>query len=321
LQQSDFGYTKSTGVARANPRRAVLRRNSNPTLPKEQFVRTFGFLLAMAIALVSIVAPSRSNAQVYVSFSAPPPLQMDVQPQLSSPNSIWTPGYWAQGPSGYYWVSGSWTQPPQSGYLWTPGYWGYSQNQYSFNQGYWGPQVGYYGGINYGNGYYGNGYNGGSWLGNIFRYNTAISHVNPYVIRNVYVNKTVIVRNINRTSYNGGRGGVRMHPDANQLAYARQRHVEATQEQRQRMVEASRDRNNFSSVNHEKPMQGTAEMHAQPVTHAQSATKSSAQQHGMSGRQPPQAGKPAGQPSKGAYAAKPAHKSAPNAKATHKPLT
>jgi hypothetical protein len=221
-------------------------------------MRLSGLILATAVALVSFVIPRPSQAQLYVSLSAPPPLQMDVQPQLSTPNAIWTPGYWARGPSGYYWVAGSWTQPPQQGYLWTPGYWGYSQNQYSYNQGYWGPQVGYYGGINYGNGYYGNGYSGGMWQGNAFRYNTAVSRVNRYVIRNVYVNRRVIVRYVNRTSYNGGRGGIRMHPDSRQIAYARQRHIYATPLQRRRMIEASRDRHNFYVNHRSQPMHANA---------------------------------------------------------------
>lgn len=212
-------------------------------------MRIFGFVLAIAFALVTFVIPTPSSAQLYVSISAPPPLQMDMQPQLSNPNYIWTPGYWARSQYGYYWVAGSWTQAPQPGYLWTPGYWGYAQNQYNYNQGYWGPQVGYYGGINYGNGYYGNGYYGGNWQGNMFRYNTAVSRVNPNVIRNVYINRTVINRTVNRTSYNGGHGGIVMRPGEEQLAYARQHHVYATPAQRQRAIEASNDRHNFATVN------------------------------------------------------------------------
>ena len=191
-----------------------------------------------------IAVPATSSAQVFVSFSlmAPPPLPVYQQPQLANPNYIWTPGYWAYGSSGYYWVAGSWEQPPQAGLLWTPGYWGYSQNGYAYNQGYWAPQVGYYGGINYGNGYYGNGYNGGSWQGNNFRYNTAVSSVNTTYVRNVYVDQTVMVRNSNAVSYNGGSGGVRMSPNANQRALEQQRHVSATSVQQQRVTVASKDR-------------------------------------------------------------------------------
>jgi WXXGXW repeat (2 copies) len=203
-------------------------------------LRIFRFLFPLAIALAFIGAPVISSAQVYVSITAPPVLPQYQQPQLSNPNYIWTPGYWAVGGSGYYWVAGSWQQPPQIGLLWTPGYWGYNQgqNRYNYNQGYWGRQVGYYGGVNYGYGYYGNGYNGGSWQGNSFRYNTAVSTVNTTVIRNVYVDRTVVVTTANRTSYNGGRGGLTTAPNAREVTIANQQHYAATTAQRQRATEA-----------------------------------------------------------------------------------
>ena len=75
----------------------------------------------------------------------------------------WTPGYWSYAPQGYYWVPGVWAQPPQVGFLWTPGYWGFIGGRYRYHYGYWGRHIGYYGGINYGNGYIGIGYQGGYW--------------------------------------------------------------------------------------------------------------------------------------------------------------
>ena len=73
------------------------------------------------------------------------------------------------------------------------------QNNYAWNQGYWGSNVGYYGGVNYRYfaGYYGTGYVGGQWYGNEFRYNTAVT-LYPQYVRNVYVNRTVVVHNVNR---------------------------------------------------------------------------------------------------------------------------
>ena len=47
---------------------------------------------------------------------------------------------------------------PGDGYLWTPGYWGWGDGGFLFYDGYWGPEVGFYGGINYGFGYWGGGY-------------------------------------------------------------------------------------------------------------------------------------------------------------------
>src|ERR1019366_8448315 len=57
---------------------------------------------------------------------------------------------------------------PGEGYLWTPGYWGFIGSRYRYHYGYWGRHIGYYGGINYGNGYVGVGYQGGYWSGNRF---------------------------------------------------------------------------------------------------------------------------------------------------------
>jgi hypothetical protein len=42
----------------------------------------------------------------------PPPLPVYVQPPPPADGYIWTPGYWAWGPSGYYWVPGAWVAHP-----------------------------------------------------------------------------------------------------------------------------------------------------------------------------------------------------------------
>ena len=134
------------------------------------------------------------------------------------PNYLWTPGYWAWGPEGYYWVPGCWVEAPYEGALWTPGYWGFYGGFYRFHHGYWGLHIGFYGGVDYGYGYIGHGYYGGYWNGGHFFYNTTITRVNVNVIRNVYVHK-VVINNVtvtgrisNRVSFNGGRGGVQARP-------------------------------------------------------------------------------------------------------------
>ncbi|HVA32651.1 MAG TPA: YXWGXW repeat-containing protein, partial [Candidatus Baltobacteraceae bacterium] len=212
------------------------------------------------IAVVFFAAPAPSQAQITIGFTIgqpPPPLPYYVQPPAPQPNYLWTPGYWGYGPAGYYWVPGTWVPAPQTGYLWTPGYWGYNNNGYAWNQGYWAPQVGYYGGINYGYGYPGSGFIGGQWTPGGFSYNTAVWPVNRTVIHNTYINKTVINRTvINRTSYNGGRGGIRMRPNSQQLAVARMHHLAPTPLQRTHAVEAGRDRNLYANVNHGKPPVG-----------------------------------------------------------------
>ena len=58
-------------------------------------------LLALLIALI----PASSFAGVFISVGfAPPILPVYVQPVCPGDGLMWTPGYWAYGPDGYYWV-------------------------------------------------------------------------------------------------------------------------------------------------------------------------------------------------------------------------
>ena len=185
-------------------------------------MKTFRIVLTMILG-VFIISPSYTSAQVSVGISitapiAPPPLVVYEQPPCPADGFLWSPGYWAYGDGGYFWVPGVWVRPPQIGYLWTPPYWAFSNGIYAYHVGYWGPHVGFYGGVNYGYGYSGYGFGGGRWEGGAFRYNTAVVNVNRTVVHNVYVDRTVVVHNTtvvnNRTSYNGGPGGLAARPTA-----------------------------------------------------------------------------------------------------------
>jgi hypothetical protein len=221
-------------------------------------------LLGTALIAVSWIAfPLQSPAQLTIGASisvnlAPPPLPVYQQPPVPEPGLIWMPGYWAWGPGGYFWVPGSWVAPPQPGLLWTPGYWAWSDDCgcYEWNPGYWAPQVGFYGGINYGFGYFGIGYVGAQWNGGVLAYNTAVTNVNTTIIHNTYVNRTVVVNNTitnNHVAYNGGSGGVVAHPTARELTVQNERHIPPTTTQVQHIQTASQDRNLLNSVNHGQP--------------------------------------------------------------------
>lgn len=207
------------------------------------------FVLAAALMLV----PAASFAGVFISVNiAPPMLPVYSQPLCPGDGYIWTPGYWAYGPDGYYWVPGVWVQPPMVGYLWTPGYWGWSGSAYIFHAGYWGPHVGFYGGVNYGFGYTGRGYEGGYWNHGVFAYNRSVNNINVRNVHNVY-NRTVVVNNYNRVSYNGGRGGINARANAQEEAAMREHRVLPTTNQISHRDAASRDRGQFASVNHGQP--------------------------------------------------------------------
>jgi hypothetical protein len=202
---------------------------------------------------VAPAAATIDNDGGYASY-APPPIPSYAQPELAVPDEIWQPGYWAWGPYGYFWVPGTWVEPPQTGYYWTPGYWRANNTSYAWSPGFWAIAVGFYGGVNYGYGYGGHGYDGGRWHGRRFEYNTYVTHVNTRIVRNVYVNKTIIVNNdTTRVSYNGGAHGVQAKPSTRELQVSHQSHINVTPAQLQHLRVAEQDRNMLATVNHDRP--------------------------------------------------------------------
>jgi len=214
-------------------------------------------ILALLFAAYPTPAPAQFSLSVAVDVG-PPALPVYVQPAAPAQNMLWEPGYWGWGPAGYYWVPGVWVYAPSPGYLWTPGYWAWNSGYYGWHAGYWATSVGYYGGLNYGFGYFGLGYVGGGWYGSQFRYNTAVTNVDTTVIRNVYVDRTVIVNNnvnvnVTRVSYNGGPGGVIARPTSAELAVQSGYHIPATSVQVQHQRVASQDRTALATVNNGRP--------------------------------------------------------------------
>ncbi len=214
--------------------------------------------LALAALLFAGLPLASSSAQIGISVGiAPPPLPVYVQPPCPVDGYLWTPGYWGYGNVGYYWVPGVWVSPPRVGVYWTPGYWGYNGGSYAFNSGYWGPSIGFYGGINYGYGYFGSGYHGGRWAGNRFSYNTAVTRVNTNIVRNVYVNKTVINNygspKPGGASFNGPKG-VKAQPNPEQQkAAANAEKIPATPEQQKVRQAAEKNPEFHAAKNGGKP--------------------------------------------------------------------
>jgi len=216
----------------------------------------FVLFLALAMIFTATALPKTANAQsigISVAFG-PPPIPYYVQPPDPYPGWIWSPGYWAYDPdNGYYWVPGTWVRAPAVGLYWTPGFWDFDGLAFVWSSGYWGPEVGWYGGVDYGYGYYGNGYVGGSWRGNTFVYNIAVSNVDPARVRSVYHDPGVVDRTWNRTSYHGGRDGIQARPAAGQLAAASARRFGPTSVQFRQAQMAATNRGNFWRVNHGRP--------------------------------------------------------------------
>jgi WXXGXW repeat (2 copies) len=204
--------------------------------------------LALCAFLAVCLSPAipAANAQVSIGISVniePPPLPVYDQPVIPGPGYLWVPGYWAWNPdiNDYFWVPGTWVLPPEANLLWTPGYWAWNDDgAYVFYDGYWGPEVGFYGGVNYGFGYGGAGYEGGYWRGGAFFYNRTVNNISSVSITNVY-SKTVVVNNTSRVGFNGGAGGTTARPTPQQIAFAKERHVPPTQAQVSHMQTAAKD--------------------------------------------------------------------------------
>jgi hypothetical protein len=225
----------------------------------------------LLVALVLSLIPASSHAGVFISVGfAPPALPVYEQPPCPEPGLMWTPGYWAYGPDGYYWVPGAWVPAPYEGALWTPGYWGFSTGLYVWHPGYWGPHVGYYGGVNYGFGYMGVGFVGGRWHGRDFVYNTAVMHVNERVVHTTYVDRTVIVHNTivndRRVAYSGGPGGIRHEPLPEERMAEHDRHMERTAYQTEHVEAARNDHNAYYRNNNGHPPSPAFD-HQRPESH------------------------------------------------------
>ena len=222
-------------------------------------IRTFCCAVLIASGLMAVSAASQAQAwSIGVSVGFPPPaLPVYEQPPIPAAGYLWTPGYWGYDgeDEDYYWVPGTWVLAPRPGYLWTPGYWGAEGAYFAFHAGYWGPEVGFYGGINYGFGYFGIGFGGGYWRGDDFCYNRAVANVNNVSITNVYNNTTVVNNQVtdSRVSFNGGREGTHVRPSGSELAAEHAPHLAATNDQLRHESAARAMPALRSAVNHGVP--------------------------------------------------------------------
>src|SRR5713226_2372377 len=243
-------------MAPFNPRKPQSQSDAGRAKDHQErgsIMRIFSSIRSTLFALVLLALSAAAYAQISISINfAPPELPVYEQPLCPGDGYLWTPGYWAYADDDYYWVPGTWVMAPEVGFLWTPAYWGWSGNGFVFYDGYWGPQVGFYGGINYGYGYFGQGYEGGRWDHDRFFYNRSVNNVNVTIIHNVY-NTTVVNRTVTRVSYNGGNGGISARPRPEEEAAARERHIPAVAAQTQHAQAARTNPEQRASRNHGTP--------------------------------------------------------------------
>ena len=211
--------------------------------------------IRILLAFLALAIPATLFGQMNLSISiGPPALPVFEQPICPGDGYLWTPGYWAydNSVSDYYWVDGEWVMAPEEGFLWTPGYWSWGDRGYRFNEGYWGPEVGFYGGINYGYGYYGEGYGGGRWEKGHFFYNRSESHIDVTNIHNVY-DERVEHGGVSRVSFNGGNGGIEARATSQQETVSRERHVAPVAVQTEHAQTARANPELRATQNHGKP--------------------------------------------------------------------
>lgn len=192
-------------------------------------------------SLLLLAALCASTASAAISFSvnvAPPPITVFDQPPAPGDGYIWVPGYYQYGDYGWYWVPGQWVLPPAPNMLWTPGYWGLESGHYIWHAGYWGPTVGFYGGVNYGNGYFGSGFTGGRWENGVFRHNTAVVNVDPRVVHNTYEDRTVVHPVTGPNHAFNGKGGLSAKPTPEETRAASAPHQGPTPAQTSHAQEA-----------------------------------------------------------------------------------
>jgi hypothetical protein len=276
----------------------VVLRIAGKVLTMKLPTNLFRWLRSLILVALLGAVPGVSFAQIGIGISitiAPPVLPVYEQPLCPGPNYMWTPGYWAYGPMGYYWVPGTWVIAPAVGLLWTPGYWGWGNGIYLWHAGYWGPHIGFYGGVNYGFGYGGVGFGGGRWVGNSFSYNTAVVNVNRTVITNVYVDKTVIINNnVNRVSFNGGQGGIQARATPAEQQAFQQKRFNAVAAQTRQADFARNNKANWASQNHGAPQVAALQ---RPATSAAEFTRAAVPARPAPGARPtPQ---PANRPAPG----------------------
>jgi hypothetical protein len=217
-------------------------------------MRTHPSIRFMLFTFLLLLVSGVSMAQIGISVSfGPPALPVYEQPVCPGDGYIWTPGYWAYEDDDYYWVPGTWVEAPEVGMLWTPPYWGWGGSGFVFYDGYWGPEVGFYGGINYGFGYFGRGYEGGRWDHDHFYYNRSVNNVNETIIHNVYNTRVNDSNNGNRVSYNGGNGGINARPTSSEQAAAHARHIAPVAMQTQHAQAARSNPELRATANHGKP--------------------------------------------------------------------
>lgn len=210
---------------------------------------------SLMFAFILLAISGAASAQVRVAITiAPPPLVVYEQPICPGDGYIWTPGFWSYDydDADYFWVPGTWVLAPEVGFFWTPGYWGWDGGAFAFYDGYWGPEIGFYGGINYGFGYFGEGYVGGRWDNGHFFYNTTINNVNVNIIHNVY-NTRVNEVTVNRVSFNGGNGGITARPSAREEIYTHENHTPRVPAQNEHIQAARSDPQQRASMNHGAP--------------------------------------------------------------------
>jgi hypothetical protein len=86
-----------------------------------------------ALTLLGAAAPAMARS--YYSYSAPPALQVEIQPAFRS-GYLWIPGFWDWRASRYYWVPGSYVRE-RRGYSYRHHNWRSDNGRWVLDRGGW----------------------------------------------------------------------------------------------------------------------------------------------------------------------------------------
>jgi hypothetical protein len=73
----------------------------------ETNMRRYCSIIWFLFAVAALAMPVVATAQIINITIAPPELPVYEQPAIPAPGYMWSPGYWAYGPDGYFWVPGT----------------------------------------------------------------------------------------------------------------------------------------------------------------------------------------------------------------------
>jgi len=100
--------------------------------------------IAGAVLACSLTAPAFAQIGVSVYMRhTPPPVRVEVRPEMPGPGYTWIDGYWGTQNGRYVWVGGRWNQPPYEGAYYNHAHYDHTARGWEYHEGRWDGQPGH----------------------------------------------------------------------------------------------------------------------------------------------------------------------------------